>query len=72
MRRQLVSSSSITSVGYDRASRVVEIEFTGGAVFRYAPVPAYIFRELLDAPSKGVYVKTVIQPRFKSEGPVKS
>jgi hypothetical protein len=49
----------------------VEIEFTDGAIYRYAPVPAYIFRELLDAPSKTVFVNTVIKPRFKSEGPIK-
>lgn len=71
MRRQPVNSSSINSVAYDRAARAVEIEFIGGAVFRYTPVPAYIYRELLDAPSKGDYVKSVIQPRFKSEGPIK-
>jgi hypothetical protein len=71
MQRQLVNSSGINSVGYDRSVRVVEIEFTDGAIYRYAPVPAYIFRELLDAPSKTVFVNTVIKPRFKSEGPIK-
>ena len=71
MQRQAVNSTSIASVGYDRAARVVEIEFEGGMVFRYSPVPVYVYRELLDAPSKGVYVNTVIKPRFKSEGPIK-
>ncbi len=72
MQRQSVNSSSIVSVGYDRAARVVEIEFEGGAIYRYMPVPVYIYRELLDAPSKGVFVNSVIKPRFKSEGPIKS
>lgn len=71
MQRQSVNSESIASVGYDRASRVVEIEFTGGAIYRYSPVPVYIFRELLDAPSKSDFVNSVIKPRFKSEGPLK-
>ncbi|MEO6006294.1 MAG: KTSC domain-containing protein [Opitutus sp.] len=71
MRRQAVNSDTINSVGYDRATRVVEIEFTGGAIYRYSPVPVYIFRELLDAPSKGTFVNSVIKPRFKSEGPIK-
>ena len=71
MQRQPVNSESIASVGYVRASRVVEIEFTGGAVYRYSPVPVYIFRELLDAPSKGEFVNSVIKPRFKCEGPLK-
>jgi lysyl-tRNA synthetase class 2 len=71
MQRQTVTSSSISAVGYDRTAKVVEIEFAGGAVYRYAPVPVYVYRDLLDAPSKGVYVNTVIKPRYKSEGPVK-
>jgi len=71
VHRQTVNSDSIFSVGYDRASRVVEIEFTGGMVFRYSPVPVYVYRELLDAPSKGTYVNNVLKQRFKIEGPIK-
>ena len=71
MQRQRVKSESIISVGYDRSERAVEVEFTGGAVYRYAAVPAYVYRELLDAPSKGVYVNTVLKPRYKSHGPLK-
>jgi len=70
MQRQAVVSKSINSVGYDRSARIVEIEFAGGAVYRFAPVPVYVYRELLDAPSKGVYVNTVLKPRYKSEGPL--
>lgn len=70
MQRQAVVSKSINSVGYDRSARIVEIEFADGAVYRFAPVPVYIYRELLDAPSKGVYVNTVLKPRYKSEGPL--
>lgn len=72
MQRQPVRSERIISVGYDRATRTVEIEFSGGPVYRYSPVPVYAYRELLDAPSKGDYVETVIKPRFKSEGPLKA
>jgi hypothetical protein len=71
MQRQPVRSERIHSVGYDRATRAVEVEFVDGNVYRYTPVPVYVFRELLDAPSKGDYVESVIKPRFKSEGPFK-
>ena len=71
MQRQTVNSTSIVSVGYDRSARVVEVEFEGGTVYRYSPVPVYVYRELLDAPSKGTYVNTVLKPRFKIEGPLK-
>lgn len=72
MIRQSVNSTTIASVGYDRATRVVEIEFRDGVLFRYSPVPVYIFRELLDAPSIDAFVASVIRPRFKSEGPIKT
>ena len=72
MIRQSVSSTTIASVGYDRGARVVEIEFTDGVIFRYSPVPVYIFRELLDAPSVDAFVASVIRPRFKSEGPIRT
>ena len=36
----LVRSSALRSVGYDQEQRVLEIEFTNGAVYRYFDVPA--------------------------------
>jgi lysyl-tRNA synthetase class 2 len=51
--------------------KAVEVEFVGGGVYRYSPVPVYVYRELLDAPSKGTYVNTVLKPRYKSEGPLR-
>ena len=71
MQRQHVKSDSIISVGYDRSERAVEVEFTGGVVYRYAGVPVYVYRELLDAPSISDYVSTVLKPRYKSRGPLK-
>ena len=71
MQRQAVSSETITSVGYDRTARIVEVEFTGGEIFQFSPVPVYVYREFLDAPSKEVYVNTVLKPRYKSQGPLK-
>jgi hypothetical protein len=72
MLRQNVHSENILSVGYDRPSRVVEIEFSDGAIVRYTPVPVYVFRELLDSESKGNFVETVLKPRFKSECAVRA
>jgi hypothetical protein len=72
MRRQTVHSENIVTVGYDRPSRVVEIEFSDGAIVRYTPVPVYVFRELLDSDSKGNFIETVLKPRFKSECAVRA
>ena len=37
----------MNSVGYDEQSQILEIEFTGGEVYRYLDVPASVFHELM-------------------------
>ncbi|HEX3773378.1 MAG TPA: KTSC domain-containing protein [Polyangiaceae bacterium] len=66
MERTRVSSSSIVSVGYDEATFELEIEFRNGRVYRYSQVPIAAYRLLLQAPSIGEYVNTVIKPRFEA------
>jgi len=65
MQRTPVASSSIVSVGYDAAAFELEIEFHNGRVYRYLQVPVAAYRLLLQAPSIGEYVNTVIKPRFE-------
>jgi len=55
IERTPVRSSALRSVGYDREQRVLEIEFTGGAVYRYFDVPAEVHRGLMAAESHGRY-----------------
>jgi KTSC domain len=64
MKRRYVSSSSVKTVGYDRATRTLEIEFARG-VYRYLDVPADVYDELLAAPSIGAYVNTRIKPNYE-------
>lgn len=63
MKRQVVSSSNIRSVGYDEASRVLEIEFAGG-IYRYQGVPREVFASLMAATSKGRYFNDHIKDRY--------
>jgi hypothetical protein len=67
MRRVRVQSSSIASVGYDGAANVLELEYRNGKVYRYLNVPAAAHRLLLQAPSIGDFVNSVIKPRFDAE-----
>lgn len=67
MRRTGVESSSVRSIGYDAAMRVLEIEYAGGAVYRYRSVPRRVHAELMRVESKGIYVNTVIKPRYGFE-----
>jgi hypothetical protein len=55
MNRKPVSSSNISSVGYDERSHTLEVEFHSRAVYQYYGVPAAVFHGLLTASSVGSY-----------------
>ena len=67
MRRTRVKSSGVRSIGYDAASRALEVEFARGRVYRYRDVPPEVFDELERAESKGIYVNLVIKPTYEFE-----
>jgi hypothetical protein len=67
MKRVRVQSSSVASVGYDGARYVLELEYRNGKVYQYLNVPAAAHRLLLQAPSIGEFVNSVIKPRFEAE-----
>lgn len=64
MHRHPLSSSAISSVGYDERSSVLEVEFRSGAVYEYLKVPPRIYRDLLKAPSKGSFVSRRVRDRY--------
>ena len=55
MRREAVDSEALRSVGYDPDSRILEIEFNNGTVYRYFAVPLSVHAGLMTAKSKGEY-----------------
>jgi hypothetical protein len=57
----------MVSVGYDDWSKTLEIEFPGGAIYDYAHVPEVLYRDLLQAESKGRFVNLYIKPYFEHE-----
>lgn len=64
MHRDHVSSSAISSVGYDDRSSTLEVEFSSGAVYDYLNVPKRVYRDLLKAPSKGSFVSRRVRDRY--------
>lgn len=64
MTRHHVASSSLRSVAYAEASRLLEIEFTTGAIYRYLDVPHQAYDALLAAASKGRHFNREIRDRF--------
>lgn len=60
MKRIAVESSMIASVGYDEENEILEVEFNSGQVYQYFEVPREVFDELLQAESKGRYMKSSV------------
>lgn len=63
MNRSPVASSNITSIGYEAARMLLEIEFSSG-VYQYHAVPEHIYMELMAAPSHGRYFARAIRDRY--------
>lgn len=55
IQRNPVTSSRIESIGWDEKTSTLEIEFKGGAVYRYDAVPLNVWVSFMEAPSKGSY-----------------
>lgn len=65
MDRIPVSSSNLSSVGYDEDDRILEIEFNSGGVYQYYDVPHRIHQELMNASSHGKYFHSNIKDNFR-------
>lgn len=65
MRRQAVTSSNISEVGYDENSRTLEVLFTNGNLYQYFDVPPQIYAELMQAGSVGQYLNANIKGNFR-------
>jgi len=65
MERTPLASSSVASVGYDDATRVLEIEFKSGRIYQFEEVPRGVFDWLLRTPNKGSYVARMINGKYR-------
>ena len=64
MRRKLVRSSNIHSIGYDKEELILEIEFQSGGIYQYFGVPEYAYNDLMTASSHGSYFSQAIKDRY--------
>ncbi len=62
-----VESSLIAKVGYAKDTRLLEIEFRSGALYRYRQVPEPTYLALMSAVSKGRYFSNNIRGKFTYE-----
>jgi hypothetical protein len=65
MNREHVNSRTLKSVGYDPASKTLEVEFHDGDVYQYFNVPAVVHRDLLAAGSIGQYFAFYIKTTYR-------
>lgn len=63
-REPVVGSSNVVSAGYDAETQVLDVEFTGGAVYRYTCVGETTYNSLMAAPSVGRFICSQIKGRF--------
>ncbi len=56
-----VDSSMIDLVGYEAREKVLEVRFiNSGQTYQYFDVPQKVYKGLLEAPSKGSYMRDYI------------
>ena len=67
MLRQVIESSSLRSIGYDRTSHTLEVEFRNGGVYQYTNVPDSVWFELRHAPSKGKFFQDRVRDHFAAQ-----
>ena len=59
-----VQSTTLVAMAYDVDQQMLQLEFRDQSVYRYFGVPANLYQDLLDAPSKGKYFNRFIRERF--------
>jgi len=65
MNRTPVTSSNVMSVGYDRNTLTLEVEFKTGSVYQYFDVPEAVYQELMSAASVGTYLNQNIKNSYR-------
>lgn len=64
MRINAVESTTLSTIAYDEALELLQLEFRSQAIYQYFSVPVAVYAAFLDAPSKGRYFNQVIRGRF--------
>jgi hypothetical protein len=61
MERISVQSSNLASVGYNKTTNTLEVEFTNGNIYQYSSVPIDAYEGLMVSDSKGHYLNENIK-----------
>lgn len=66
MKRKAVISTSIAEIGYDRATKRMEVKFTTGAVYSYEDVPRHMHTDFVNADSHGSFFYRYIRSNYRT------
>ncbi len=69
IERKSIQRGGIKSAGYDRAQRVLEIEFDGGRIVQHTSVGEEIARRFLASGSPMSYYRDNIEDEFSQRTP---
>ena len=64
MINQMVLSTEIEWIGYDRRKGMLQVEFIAGGVYQYHSVPESVYEAFLAAPSHGQYFESRIKGNY--------
>lgn len=65
MNRIPVNSTNIRSIGYDKQTATLEVEFTSGDIYQYFNVPEYLYQQFLNASSYGQFLNDNIRYNYR-------
>lgn len=67
MRQRVLGSSHVEWIEWDPASRVLQVEYRGGRLYRYEGMDYETWSGLMRAPSKGSFLRRVVHPKFAGQ-----
>lgn len=65
--RVQVESSNLESIGYNRKTKILEVEFKNGGLYNYFEVPIEVYVDLMTAGSHGKFFCAHIRNEFDYE-----
>lgn len=63
-KMQPVDSSAIEMIGYDPVEPALTVRYRGGRSYLYPGVPEHLYRQLMNAESKGAFMNRYIKPNY--------
>jgi hypothetical protein len=67
LNRKRVNSSKLRAVGYDEATKTLEVEMSNGQVFQYSGVYPEVYRRFMAAPNPTTFFDDKIAEEYTAK-----